>query len=519
MAKYKNTDINRLYNDGSELIKVYYKNAVCYYKVYTPTEQTPCYAVVDDITQYSETEFENVYNNADSKWYKLNNLNDYEEYGVYGSGRTITTYEGKLTVDGDYEYQYSGDSWVNVGEVSGGVETQWVDFQTLNFNREYPAMTKIRLKPQGTFYTIYYSPTANTTTTDNNYTINNVRNSGSGIILKYNGTQYRLANLTQVETGVYEFTFPSACYLAGGDYYLNTYYKGTGFTEFLFVEENVSVAIYPVYYSEKSAPPNNLSFSSMTEAENYECPWVGMIVTIDDKFYEFNDEYEWELLRPKLTGTYQGKTYDLYNNITEVTSGDVSRIIAYFSPSYGKYVDFVVGDSVTTIKSNAWGIVNNVNNSSKIMNIIIPSSVKTIEFQSFYFSNYYSSYSGNSGIEFSTFDGVYIDEANFEYCTMQQNADFTNAIFKNNRLYFHFVNARGLKNLTIPSSITKISSSIKTLNELETLTCLATTPPSISSSLTNLDNLTAIYVPSGSVDAYKSASGWSDFASIIQAIP
>ena len=28
-----------------------------------------------------------------------------------------------------------------------------------------------------------------------------------------------------------------------------------------------------------------------------------------------------------------------------------------------------------------------------------------------------------------------------------------------------------------------------------------------------------IYVPSESVDAYKAASGWSDFASKIQAIP
>lgn len=517
MAKYKNTDINRLYNDGSELIKVYYKNAVCYYKVYTPTEQTPCFAVVDDITIYTDRDFENVYNNADNKWYKLNNLDTYEEYGVYGSGRTITTYEGKLTVDGDYEYQYSGGSWVNVGEVSGRVETQWVDFQTLNFSREYPAMTKIRLKPKGTFYSMYYSPTANTTSTDNNYVIVNTNNKSSSNILKYNGTQYRIADLTQVETGVYEFTFPTTCYLAGGDYYINTSYKNTAYYgDFLFVEVTIGVVVYPVYYNEKSAPPNNLSFSSMTEAENYECPWVGMFATIDDKLYEFNDEYEWELLSPKLTGTYQGQTYDLYNDITEITSGDISTIITYFNPPYGKYVDFVVGDSVTTIKSKAWGISTN---GSKILNIIIPSSVKTIEYQSFYFSNYYSSYSGNSGIEFSTFDGVYIDESNFQYCTMQQNADFTNAIFKNNRLYFHFVNARGLKNLTIPSSITGISSSITTLNELETLTCKATTPPTISYSLTNTPNLIAIYVPAASVDAYKAASGWSNFASIILAIP
>lgn len=514
MAKYKNTDINRLYNDGSELIKVYYKNAVCYYKVYTPTEQTPCFAVVDDISSYTDREFENVYNNADNKWYKLNNLNDYEEYGVYGSGRTITTYEGKLTVDGDYEYQYSGGSWVNVGEVSGGVETQWVDFQTLNFNREYPAMTKIRLKPQGTFASIYYSLTANTTTSNNNYTITNTNNSGSGIILKYNGTKYRVADLTQVETGVYEFTFPSTCYLAGTDYHLNTYYKGTGFTEFLFVEENVSVVIYPVYYSEKSAPPNNLSFSSMTEAENYECPWVGMLATINNKGYVFNSDYEWEELACKLKGQLNGVTYDVYGSGTEITSGEVQTLSDNLHPSYGNLMDVTIGSGITSLAQGSFR-----SRTSEISAVYVPINVKRINRESFYFTNNYGNYTGQSGVQFSTFDGLSVGQQNFSYIIMQETADFSNATFDNNRLYFHFSNARGLKNLTIPSSITGISSSITALNELETLTCKATTPPTINHSLTNTPNLIAIYVPAASVDAYKAASGWGDFASIIQAIP
>lgn len=513
MAKYKNTDINRLYNDGSELIKVYYKNAVCYYKVYTPTEQTPCFAVVDDISSYTDREFENVYNNADDKWYKLNNLNVYEEYGVYGSGRTITTYEGKLTVDGDYEYQYSGGSWVNVGEVSGRVETQWVDFQTLNFNREYPSMTKIRLKPQGTFASIYYSLAANTTTSNNNYAITNTNNSGSGIILKYNGTQYRLADLTQVEAGVYEFTFPSTCYLAGADYYLNTYYKGTGFTEFLFVEENVSVVIYPVYYSEKSAPPNNLSFSSMTEAENYECPWVGMLATINNKTYMFNSDYEWEELAYKLKGQLNGVTYDVYGSGTEITSGEVQTLSDNLHPSYSNLMDVTIGSGITSLAQGSFRSRTN-----EILAVYVPSSVKRINRESFYFTNNYGNYTGQSGVQFSTFDGLSVGQQNFSYIIMQETADFSNVTFDNNRLYYNFSNARGLKNLTIPSSITSMTSSITALNELETLTCLATTPPSISSSLTNLTNLTAIYVPSGSVDAYKAASGWGGFSSKILAI-
>lgn len=101
MIKYNTKNINEWYFDASDLIKVYRNGAVVFYKVSsggTPTFDV-CYAVVDDISQYQETEFEDVFDKATDKWYKLNNLNQYEEYGVYGSGRTITYYEGKLTVD------------------------------------------------------------------------------------------------------------------------------------------------------------------------------------------------------------------------------------------------------------------------------------------------------------------------------------------------------------------------------------------------------------------------------------
>lgn len=123
MIKYNTKTINDWNFDASNIVKVYHNGAVCYYKLEgspTPTGQTPCYAVVDDITQYSSTEFVDVYDKATKKWYKLNNLNQYEEYGLYGEGFDITYYEGKLTIDGGYEYEYSTNGgWVNRGEVVG----------------------------------------------------------------------------------------------------------------------------------------------------------------------------------------------------------------------------------------------------------------------------------------------------------------------------------------------------------------------------------------------------------------
>lgn len=122
MIKYNTKTINDWYIDASNIVKVYHNGAVCYYKLEgspTPTGQTPCYAVVDDITQYSSKEFVDVFDKATQKWYKLNNLNEYEEYGLYGEGFDITYYEGKLTIDNGYEYERSGDGWVNRGEVVG----------------------------------------------------------------------------------------------------------------------------------------------------------------------------------------------------------------------------------------------------------------------------------------------------------------------------------------------------------------------------------------------------------------
>ena len=118
---YYNSNIINDWNFGDDnIIKVYKHGAVVFYKF--DSEQggyKVCYAVVDDITLYSDTAFEDVYDKATEKWYKLNNLSQYEQYGVYGNGRNITYYDGKLTIDSGYEYQYSGNSWVNVGEVSG----------------------------------------------------------------------------------------------------------------------------------------------------------------------------------------------------------------------------------------------------------------------------------------------------------------------------------------------------------------------------------------------------------------
>ena len=111
--------VEKFYLGNSDSVQIYLGD-VKLYPQGTPPTPTVRYAVTDDLTGYTATTYVDVYNKADDLWYKLNNNDGFEEYGVYGSstGVSETYYDGKLSVVGDYEYQYSGNSWVNVGEVS-----------------------------------------------------------------------------------------------------------------------------------------------------------------------------------------------------------------------------------------------------------------------------------------------------------------------------------------------------------------------------------------------------------------
>ena len=83
-----------------------------------------------------------------------------------------------------------------------------------------------------------------------------------------------------------------------------------------------------------------------------------------------------------------------------------------------------------------------------------------------------------------------------------------------------FSNCTKLTTLVIPSNISSINSSaFYNCSGLTSITVHSTTPPTLVSSAFNNTNDCPIYVPSESVDAYKAADGWKDYASRIKAIP
>ena len=384
MIKYNNNTINDWNFGDDNIIKVYRNGAVCYYKITsgdTPTPvQEPCFAVVDDITQYQDTEFENVFDKSTEKWYKLNNLNAYEEYGVYGSGRTITYYDGKLTIDGDYEYIYSGGSWVNLGEVSGSTITikspEYIEKDSSHngkINLDY--VWKTNSKMQFKFYSTNNGGGAmigEDGMPDNNdcrmffastrayfdWGSSRISWSSKGMtntLYEYEYGNYYIKNMvtSASKTGsAISTSRTNTLYfgLGGTDmfrtYYLKFYDGDTLVKDFIpwtdmngnyGLFDKVSLSVYnvvsgsltgssnvtdvevgggyeyPLEYPVKQDPPDNLIFSTMTEAEAYECPWVGMRATIAGDRYIFSGDsqsgYEWVYNPSRLPAGYTEVEY------------------------------------------------------------------------------------------------------------------------------------------------------------------------------------------------------------------
>ena len=190
-------------------------------------------------------------------------------------------------------------------------------------------------------------------------------------------------------------------------------------------------------------------------------------------------------------------------------------------------VSAVIGNCVETIGNWTFYTFHSLSS------VTIPNTVTAIGYYGFGACDALSSITIPSSV-------ITISGSAFAYCSGLTSVSIPNSVTSIGDSAFY--DCRGLTSLTIGNSVTSIGDSAFNLCEnltsvnipssvsqigvgafnqchrLATVTVRATTPPALGSGAFDETNLTSIKVPSASVNAYKTASGWSKYASIISSI-
>ena len=166
-------------------------------------------------------------------------------------------------------------------------------------------------------------------------------------------------------------------------------------------------------------------------------------------------------------------------------------------------VDVQIGECVTTIGEYALAWCENLSG------LTIPNSVTTFGNYALLGCSSITSVNIPSGV-------TRVNKGAFEGCSSLSSITIPSGVTYIGE--FAFSDNDSLTNVEIPSRVTEIGrQAFSHCTSLASITCLATTPPTLRSDAFYNTNNCPIYVPSGSVSAYKSV--WSDYASRIQAIP
>ena len=474
--KLGNLDISA-FKVGSSDCKIYLGDTLLYPQSTPPTPVSSCYEVITQpISQYASTTYDSVYSWSDSKWYMKNNLNQYEEYGVYDIVENIssaTTYDGKLAVVGTTEYQYSGGSWSVVGTYEDASVTYTIDNTRPSpyVGQELATTFKI---PYADVEALGWFRLEITTADDGKLVIrtNSYKYKGSKT---YNGT---VTN----DGEYYYFAFPSEA--PQSIIIKDIKYMGSKPIHLITSSKQVTVE-----YAKKVKPSSALTYSSVEEMEDSSCPTVGVgqYCYTNGQTYKYTANEEWTTVQD--SDLFVKQFYDdgrvgvlpcVYSDTLNVgVLGNKSGTTPYTEPT----IEVYVGDCVLHLGDDAFYGLKNMTSCR------LPNNIDKIPSRCFY-------------------DCFSLTSITIPYSVTEISYDA-------------FYSCSKLKNISIPSNVTSIGDrALQNCSGLTSITVEATTPPTLSAdSVFEGTNNCPIYVPSQSVDAYKSATNWSTYASRIQAIP
>ena len=221
------------------------------------------------------------------------------------------------------------------------------------------------------------------------------------------------------------------------------------------------------------------------------------------------------------------------SNLTDITiPNSVTYIGIMAFNGCSSLTSVTIPNSVTSI---LWGTFENC---SSLASVNIPSGVTIIDGEAFLNTPWYNSYKSDTSHHYG--NTVYINDVAYEAvdknittcdfkntttCIAGDAFDYCNSLtsvtIPNSVTYigdYAFYHCDSLRDVTIGSGVTRIGMGVfDSCTGLTSVTVNATTPPRLGSNVFYGSNC-PIYVPAQSVDAYKTASGWSTYASRITAI-